>query len=427
MKKIKDIIKTMEKAKHAIDNMVQGEDANSEDAGRPIIFIPGIIGSELFSIDEALVDEEERKVGMIAREKEAQAKRLWLPLNYDKEELNRDLNIKNEAYGLQEGDLRYAKIFDRHTGPGASYAMLFNALIINFPKRPIYLFSYDWRKSNTVTSEKLACFINSVAGARGKVDIVAHSMGGLVSAHYMHEHPHRVEKYISFCTPYEGAPHAYNEMSSGNILGGVADIVLEKLFGIDQEVVEDYEGLVELYPTDKMLKAYPYQWVTDEKAFDDLASKKYKSYDDMLETLHRKAASASVSVKDVESRMKDYLGKTRFDRFTKNAKSYRRYKSFSGHVNLLKRDKTMFIVGEGMATQVSGCYRKDEDGSLVLKAMLTKEGDGQVPLYSACMGLRLEEMDADTRKRFKVMKGTHMGILMNIKALEMMCNFLKDR
>ena len=43
------------------------------------------------------------------------------------------------------------------------------------------------------------------------------------------------------------------------------------------------------------------------------------------------------------------------------------------------------------------------------------------------MGLRLEEMDADTRKRFKVMKGTHMGILMNIKALEIMCNFLKDR
>ena len=122
---------------------------------------------------------------MISSGNEEHAKRLWLPQGYDADELNEDLKITNEAYGLQEGDFRGLKVFDRHVGPGAANAVLLNALLIKFPDRPIYQFSYDW--------------INHEG--RVKVDIVAHSMGGIVSAHYLREHDKRVEKYISLCTP----------------------------------------------------------------------------------------------------------------------------------------------------------------------------------------------------------------------------------
>ena len=71
-------------------------------------------------------------------------------------------------------------------------------------------------------------------------------------------------------------------MSSGNIFGNFKDIVLEKLFGVEKDVVYAYDGLVELYPTTKMLKAYPYQWVKDKKIFEKVLSKKYKNYEDLI-------------------------------------------------------------------------------------------------------------------------------------------------
>ena len=56
----------------------------------------------------------------------------------------------------------------------------------------------------------------------------------------------------------------------------------------------------------------------------------------------------------------------------------------------------------------------------------TKDGDGLVPLYSACMGYKLDEMPKELRKKFKVFKGTHPGMLMDLRALDSVCKFLKD-
>lgn len=394
---------------------------------KPIIFIPGISGSELFTIDEKYLSDIERKTGMISSGNEEHAKRLWLPQGYDADELNEDLKITNEAYGLQEGDFRGLKVFDRHVGPGAANAVLLNALLIKFPDRPIYQFSYDWRKSNTLTMKKLDSFIKSINhGGKVKVDIVAHSMGGIVSAHYFREHDNRVEKYVSLCTPYEGAPHAYNQMSSGGIFGNYKDIVLEKLFGIEKYVIYAYDGLVELYPTTKMLKAYPYQWVKDKKTFEKVVSKKYKNYEDLITQLHDLNAAEDIKPSKVQKEIKNYLGFTRYEEFLRKAKNYRKYKSFLQSVNLLNRPKSMFIVADGTQTQVSGCYIKDENDKIITRELVTKEGDGLVPLYSACMGYKLDEMPKELREKFKVFKGTHPGMLMDLRALDSVCKFLKD-
>lgn len=405
-------------------NIIAKEKTKVPDA-KPIIFIPGISGSELFTIDEKYLSDIERKTGMISGDNEEHAKRLWLPQGYDADELNEDLKITNEAYGLQEGDFRELKIFDRHVGPGAANAVLLNALLIKFPDRPIYQFSYDWRKSNTLTMKKLDAFIKTIR-KRGKVDIVAHSMGGLVAAHYIREHGGRVDKFISLCTPYEGAPHAYNQMASGNIFGGIKDVILENLFGIEKEVVQGYDGLVELYPTAKMLASYPYQKILNKENFDKIISKKYKDYDDLLEKLHEAGASEDFEPREIQSRMKSYLGANRFGRFLKKAKNYRRHRSFSEPINLLYRPRTMFIVGEGMDTQVSGYYSVDDANETIIKEMVTKEGDGLVPMFSACMGQRLDQMPEEIREKFQKIKSTHMGMLMDLRAMDAMCKFLSE-
>ncbi len=405
-------------------NIIAEEKTKVPDA-KPIIFIPGISGSELFTIDEKYLSDIERKTGMISSGNEEHAKRLWLPQGYDADELNEDLKITNEAYGLQEGDFRGLKVFDRHVGPGAANAVLLNALLIKFPDRPIYQFSYDWRKSNTLTMKKLDAFIKTIR-KKGKVDIVAHSMGGLVAAHYIREHGGRVDKFISLCTPYEGAPHAYNQMASGNIFGGIKDVILENLFGIEKEVVQGYDGLVELYPTAKMLCAYPYQKILNKENFDKIISKKYKDYDELLEKLHEAGASEDFEPHEVQSEMKSYLGANRFGRSLKKAKNYRRHRSFSEPINLLYRPRTMFIVGEGIDTQVSGYYSVDDANEAIIKEMVTKEGDGLVPMFSACMGQRLDEMPEEIREKFQKIKSTHMGMLMDLRAMDAMCKFLSE-
>ena len=421
--KIDKFFKSDEKSK-IIEKAKVSKKEKADDA-KPIIFIPGISGSELFTIDEKYLSDIERKTGMISADNEKYAKRLWLPQGYDAAELNEDLRITNASYGLQEGDLRELKVFDRHLGPGAANAVLLNALLIKFPDRPIYQFSYDWRKSNTLTMKKLEAFIKTIR-KKGKVDIVAHSMGGLVTAHYIREHGGRVDKFISLCTPYEGAPHAYNQMRSGNIFGGFADTVLENLFGIEKDVVQGYDGLVELYPTEKMLKAYPYQKILNKENFDKILSKRHKNYDDLLAKLHEVAASEDIEPRAVQSRMKSYLGMLRFERFLKKAKNYRRHRSFSDCINLLHRPRTMFIVGEGIDTQVSGCYSVDDGGETIIKEMVTKEGDGLVPMFSACMGQRLDEMPEEIREKFQKIKSTHMGMLMDLRAMDAMCKFLSE-
>lgn len=419
VKKTKVAEKSKLSKKENLDEKTKMPDA------KPIIFIPGISGSELFTIDEKYVTSLERKTGMISGDKEEYAKRLWLPQGYDADELNEDLKITNAAYGLQEGDLRELKVFNRHLGPGAANAVLLNALLIKFPGRPIYQFSYDWRKSNTLTMKKLDAFIKTIR-KKGKVDIVAHSMGGLVTAHFLRDHGGRVDKFISLCTPYEGAPHAYNQMRSGNIFGGFADTVLENLFGIDSEVVQGYDGLVELYPTPKMLGAYPYQKVLDKDNFEKIISKKYKDYDELVEKLHEAGASEDFEPREVQSRMKSYLGVLRFNRFIIKAKNYRRHRSFSEPINLLNRPRTMFIVGDGMDTQVSGYYSVDDSGETIIKELVAKEGDGLVPMFSACMGQRLEEMPEEIREKFQVIKSTHMGMLVDLRAMDAMCKFLSE-
>ena len=417
----------------SLKDYILGDEIHERNTGKkPIIFIPGMWGSELFNIDDSLVTPEERATGMISGDKERSAKRIWLPLGYDASKATHDFNLNTNPnlYGLQQGDLRKVSLFQRHTGPMALYAVLFGNLIKNFPDRPIYLFSYDWRKSNVETAQKLDAFIDEITdGGKVKVDIIAHSMGGIVSAHYLRNHDEKVDKYLSLGTPYEGAPSAYNTLASRSFIGGYGDMLLERFFGIKPEVSNSFIGLIELLPTQRMIEKYPYQHVYNENlnSFNRILNSSYRNYDEILKAATDANASEIANLETVDYGMALAVESDRYNQFVENSKLYRVNGERGGEVILMHRPNSMFFVGNNTSTVVSGYFPGNQDILSNVYAISTPEGDGMVPLYSATMGMTFEEMTPDVRAKFKVVNGNHIGMLLDLGNLRAICDFLNGR
>lgn len=95
----------------------------------------------------------------------------------------------------------------------------------------IFTFPYDWMQSNEITAEELKTKIDAVKAQTGasKVDLVAHSMGGLVARQYIESpnYGHDVDQLIFLGTPHLGAPLAYLMYDGGEInISGPGDILL---------------------------------------------------------------------------------------------------------------------------------------------------------------------------------------------------------
>ena len=395
---------------------------------KPIVFIPGIAGSELFHIDNSLVSDEERATGMLGRHNEKNMKRVWAPIGYDPKKITDDLNLqKNEnVYGLQQGDLRNVPLFERHSGPAALYGSLLGSLMRNFPDRPVYLFSYDWRKSNVETAQKFANFVDEITdGGKVQIDIVAHSMGGIVSALYLKDNDERVDKFLSFGTPYEGAPSSQYSVSNSTLMGEIVDRIIETTTGLDTSIISDYDSMVELFPTQKLLEKYPMQFVGENEAeFLNAIKSKNIKFDKLLEKLETENLSISMDL-EAEDLALDRIAKDdRYRNYLDFTSIYREGGTRDGNIMLMYRPNSMFFVGNNLPTVVSG-YFTSEDSKV--ENIMTPEGDGVVPVYSATMGMTFDEMSPEIRAKFKEIKGDHVGMLLDLGNLRAMCDFLNGR
>jgi len=84
----------------------------------------------------------------------------------------------------------------------------------------VFYFAYDWRMDNAVSAEKLNTFVSKVTTTIGypKVNLLAHSMGGLVCKAMMAADPEavtKVDKLIFLGTPNLGAVEAFSVMRHG--------------------------------------------------------------------------------------------------------------------------------------------------------------------------------------------------------------------
>jgi pimeloyl-ACP methyl ester carboxylesterase len=162
----------------------------------PVIFLPGILGSKL---DKASDNSEVWPGNLLSSRSDAHLNFLSLD-NFGKEITGKEIKIKEVLSESAFNYNVYKNILDRLTLFAASFGALFSP-------NP-----YDWRMDIKDSASKLAQNIQSAAAQSptGKVNLVAHSMGGLVVKEYLRQvaGTRNIDKVIFMGTPNLGAPKA---------------------------------------------------------------------------------------------------------------------------------------------------------------------------------------------------------------------------
>ena len=150
----------------------------------PVVFIHGVLGSKLKDGD----DEDDLWLGSLDR-----------ILLSDYSELAYEIDPKTlqprkssiHAYAIADnavGKDFYGKIV-RTLGDAGGYQDVNIGEKVNPKQKNFYVFHYDWRQDNVITAAQLADFIDQIRldyeQPDLKVDIVAHSMGGLITRYYI--------------------------------------------------------------------------------------------------------------------------------------------------------------------------------------------------------------------------------------------------
>jgi outer membrane protein assembly factor BamB len=105
----------------------------------------------------------------------------------------------------------------------------------------LFQFPYDWHVDNTETAHLLAQKIAAIRAQTGasKVDIVAHSMGGLVARSYLQSdyYNNDVDQFIGLAVPNHGSVKSYLTWEAAETGPSVVDLLKEKL--LDHEATQN--------------------------------------------------------------------------------------------------------------------------------------------------------------------------------------------
>lgn len=174
----------------------------------PVILVPGILGTELKRGEEVLWSNPTRMLAEVSDS------------FMDELQMNSD---GNSVYDIRFTDtirrlrLGVFPLFDYFDGLVKEFEQ--NGFTENIN---LFVFPYDWRLDITTSSRLLGEKINQVLAQTGgdKVDIVAHSMGGLLTKQYILESGQdKVDTVVFVGTPHQGAPDAAKTLLFGDNLG----------------------------------------------------------------------------------------------------------------------------------------------------------------------------------------------------------------
>lgn len=218
---------------------------------RPVIIIPGIMGSELYDGSDFIWPNVD----------------LLLDRVHDYfllESLSMDEN-GNSIKDISLGDIvKEIKI------PVANKTLtdIFNGLIVKLESKNYvlnnnyFLFPYDWRLNLDNSIDSLKNKIDAIKKQTGffKVDIVAHSMGGLLTEDYINQFgSDSINKLIFVGTPHLGAPKSAKVLLEGDteIPAGVLNKETIKKLSLNspsiyqllpsQKYFDTYQGYIELH------------------------------------------------------------------------------------------------------------------------------------------------------------------------------------
>ncbi len=104
-------------------------------------------------------------------------------------------------------------------------------------KPTLFAFPYDWRQDNAITADMLKEKIQEVKekSGRDKVDIVAHSMGGLVARAYIQsdDYQNDVDQVIFLGTPHLGSVDSYNRREGAYFGNKPIDFLFKTVFQLE--------------------------------------------------------------------------------------------------------------------------------------------------------------------------------------------------
>lgn len=128
----------------------------------------------------------------------------------------------------------------------------------------LFAFPYDWRRSNIETGKLLKKKIEAIKNscACSKVDIVAHSMGGLVARSYIQsaDYAGDVDRIVFLGTPIMGSPEAYLMWEGGEIRSnGISSWVLELILKhqAKENGYPDLFSYIRNYPVESVRELLP--------------------------------------------------------------------------------------------------------------------------------------------------------------------------
>ena len=329
----------------------------------PIVFIPGILSSQLYLPENG--------------------KKLWLSpsflKNADRMAFSSPLDVKNNEVNQQT--LPHTR---REKGMLMREVFLIEKLCSAFPDRPVYYFSYDWRSCKN-GAQKFAEFISYLAGLGYEtVDLVCHSMGGLVMSYYVSRRGFaHLRKIICLGVPFEGSPLMEKLAVTGDI-NAIPNAVAE-VFGLTKEIVTAYPSAAVLLPTKEYLSVYP---------------------------LYRKGTPVSTEEAEAvfEACMPEVFSAART---FQHAVHMRAYKA------LLENPDCYFGIGIGKSTAQT--ISLEGDGEVM--EYEGAAGDRDVPEYSATMCGRVEKTGFERCRKFDA---RHGELLRSAEPMDWVISILGD-
>ncbi len=148
--------------------------------------------------------------------------------------------------------------------------------------KDLFLLPYQWRADNIDTAGILQEKIRKIKEDNNwpKVDVVAHSMGGLVARQYIESNDYQndIDQLIMLGTPNEGSPENYLTWAGGELSASkfdVVGIILNKIF--KQEAKENGSDNIFEYLHNKPIKSIQELLATSNYLY-DTNSNKVRSY-----------------------------------------------------------------------------------------------------------------------------------------------------
>lgn len=220
----------------------------------PVIIVPGILGSRIANNE----DDKEVWIGPVTR-----------ILFSDFDELRFDINP--ETLELVEPEQYVTGITDRVAGQDFYGSIIdtlqdaagYQAGTLGQPAtkgdRRYYVFAYDWRKDNVHSAKLLSQLVKDIRKDYNdpdlKVDIIAHSMGGLVTRYYLRYGELDVLNRDDFPVTLEGAKTVRRVVLLGTPNLGAVNSVRSFIKGfevgltrIPTETVATFPSVYQLFP-----------------------------------------------------------------------------------------------------------------------------------------------------------------------------------